>query len=252
MARLDPIIEKLFKESGHELLIETGGGVNMRTGSTVQPVLKQNLTSLQILGALAELVPMDQRASFPPEGFSSFSYTAPAGPVQVRLENTQGIVKVSVVPFAELPAPAAAEEEKFELASPVEMLEMAAQAANAGPSPVLADDLPLELESPAVTAASIPVTPVAPTPVVVPTAPAQPQAPAAARPQTMAPVPPAARAAPVTPVPVPQGAAAAAPATQPPTPAPVVAAAPVQAVPVMVPPAPAAAVPAPQPARVPG
>ncbi len=204
MARLDPIIEKLFKESGQELLIETGGGVNMRTGSTVQPVLKQNLTSLQILGALAELVPVEQRATFPPEGFSSFSYTAPAGPVQVRLENAQGIVKVSVVPFAELPAPTAAEEEKFELASPVEMLEMAAQAAQVAPDPVLADDIPLELESPAVTAASIPVTPPAPTPVVVPAAPAQPPAPAVARPQTMAPVPPPARAAPVTPVPIPR------------------------------------------------
>jgi twitching motility protein PilT len=239
MARLDPIIEKLFKESGHELTIETGGGVNMRTGSAVQPVLKQNLTSLQILGALAELVPVEQRANFPPEGFSSFSYTAPAGPVQVRLENAQGTVKVSVVPFAEVPAPATAGEEKFELASPVEMLEMAAQATSVALDP--GDDVPLELEPPAVTAAAIPVAP--PTPVPVP-APAAPVQPAPARPLTMVPVPSAARAAPVTPVPLPHGAHAA------PAGPPVVAAA------AHAPPGPAPVPPgaahAPAPARVPG
>jgi twitching motility protein PilT len=259
MARLDPIIEKLFKESAQELLIETGGGVNMRTGSVLQPVLKQNLTSLQILGALAELVPVEQRASFPPEGFTSFSYTAPAGPVQVRLENTQGYVKVSMVPFAELPAPAAAGEEKFELASPVEMLEMAAQAA--GPVEVV----PLELESPAVTAASIPVAPSTPAPVPVAATPVQPPAPAVARP-AVAPVP--ARAAPVTPVPIPQGAmpGAHAPAPTPvahpaPASAPVAAAAvpltpqpplPGAPGPVTMPPVPVAAAPAPPVHAAPG
>ncbi|WP_317987778.1 type IV pilus twitching motility protein PilT [Hyalangium gracile] len=198
MARLDPIIEKLFKESGQELLIETGGGVNMRTPAGLLPVLKQNLTTQQILGAISELVPAEQRASFPPEGTTVFPYAAPAGQVQVTLENAQGRVKVSII---QPPAPAV--EEKLELASPYEMLEMAAQASE--PAPVLPDTAEpgLELvsdthwlEMSSAPVLSTPPAPVAPAaPVIVPPAPAAPVA-AVARPVA------------VTPAPVPAGALA--------------------------------------------
>jgi twitching motility protein PilT len=245
MARLDPIIEKLFKESGQELLIETGGGVNMRTLTGLLPVLKQNLTSQQIIGAIAELVPAEQRATFPPEGSTAFPYAAPAGQVQVTLENVQGRVKVSLVPFNLIPPPA--EEEKFELASPYEMLDMAAKAVD--PVSVAqepATDMPgLELElappPPAAFAAPAPHTPhVTPAPIPAPAVVAP--AATAARPiVTPAPFPAAAAHEPPVPAAPPAPAVPAAPIVPP---APAVHAAPI------VPPAPAAPVaPAPQPVR---
>jgi twitching motility protein PilT len=203
MARLDPIIEKLFKESGQELLIETGGGVNMRTPAGLQLVLKQNLTTPQILGAISELLPAEQRATFPPEGTTAFPYAAPAGQVRVTLENLQGRVKVSMVPFTALPLPAVApEEEKFELASPYEMLELAAKAVDAPAAPEMALELEFEPasasvpathwldESPASVAAAAPAAtvPVAAPSVLVPPAPAAPVAPVA-RPIAVTPAP---------------------------------------------------------------
>ncbi|HVG61559.1 MAG TPA: type IV pilus twitching motility protein PilT [Hyalangium sp.] len=248
MARLDPIIEKLFKDSGQELLIETGGGVNMRTPAGVQPVLKQNLTSQQILGAIAELVPAEQRATFPPEGSTAFPYAAPAGQVQVTLENVQGRVKVSLVPFNLIPPPA--EEEKFELASPYEMLDLAAKAvdpvsvAQEPPLPVmpeleLADPAPAVVAAPApsappVTPAPIPAPavlvppPPAPIPAPAVVAPAAPAAlpvavtpapfPAVSLPEAPVPAAPPAPAAPVAPMPAPVRAAPARPMTLPPVP----------------------------------
>ena len=258
MARLDPIIEKLFKESAQELLIETGGGVNMRTPAGVQPVLKQNLTTQQILGAIAELVPAEQRATFPPEGNTAFPYAAPAGQVQVTLENVQGRVKVSLVPFNLIPP--LAEEEKFELASPYEMLDMAAKAVD----PVsVAQELPAEAmpemelaaPAPAVFAAPAPQTPhVTPAPIPAPAvvAPAGPAArpivtptpfPAAAVPEAPVPAAPPAPAVPATPVVPPTPAAPIAPVAQP------VRAAPAR--PLTLPPVPVAAAPAAAPMAAP-
>jgi twitching motility protein PilT len=238
MARLDPIIEKLFKDSGQELLIETGGGVNMRTPAGMLPVLKQNLTSQQILGAIAELLPVEQRATFPPEGSTAFPYAAPAGQVQVTLENVQGRVKVSLVPFSLIPPPV--EEEKFELASPYEMLDMAAKAVDPvtvaeEPAIPVMPELELDAPAPAVDAAPAPSAPhmtPAPIPaVIVPPPPAPMPAPAvvapaapAARPIAMTPAPfpavslPEAPVAPAAPGVAPVRAAPARPMTMPPVP----------------------------------
>ncbi len=233
MARLDPIIEKLFKDSGQELLIETGGGVNMRTPTGLLLVLKQNLTSQQIIGAISELVPAEQRATFPPEGSTAFPYAAPAGQVQVTLENVQGRVKVSLVPANLLPPPV--EEEKFELASPHEMLDMVAQSVD----PVsVAQDPPatampaLELAAPAPAAFAAPI-PIAPrvTPAPIPAA--------------VAPAAPAARPA-VTPAPFPAVSLQEAPALamQPPPATPTAPVRAGSARPMTLPPAPVAAAPA--------
>ncbi|HYI01059.1 type IV pilus twitching motility protein PilT [Hyalangium sp.] len=234
MARLDAIIEKLFKDSGQELLIQTGGGVNMRTPTGLLPVLKQNLTTQQILGAIAELLPAEQRTAFPPEGTTAFPYAAPAGQVQVTLELLQGYVKVSLVPFAQLPSPF--EEEKLELASPHEMLDLVAQAVD----PVLiSQDLPdayeleLELSGPGGFNTPIPKAPPAPPAPVSAPVPVLPVAPVA-RPvaETPAPVPhatlaevpavaePHVPAAPVAPAAPPVRAAPARPLTLAPVPAP--------------------------------
>ncbi|HSP77898.1 MAG TPA: type IV pilus twitching motility protein PilT, partial [Myxococcaceae bacterium] len=99
MARLDAVIEKLYKESGLAVMLETGSGINLRTAAGTQPVVKTGLTSQQIIGALSELVPADMRADFPSEGVSTFPYAAPAGAVQVKVQNVQGHLKVMVVPY---------------------------------------------------------------------------------------------------------------------------------------------------------
>src|SRR5688500_2985151 len=100
MARIDYIIEKLLKDSGLELLMETGGGVHIRTTTGLLPVLKQSLTTQQIIAAIAELVPSDQRTSFPATGLTMFPYASPAGPVQVKFELEQGHARVLMVPFS--------------------------------------------------------------------------------------------------------------------------------------------------------
>jgi twitching motility protein PilT len=212
MARLDPIIEKLFKDAGQELLFETGNGVNMRTAFGLLPVLKQNLTSQQILGALAELVPPEQRGGFPAEGASAFSYQAPGGSVQVKLENVQGHVKAWMTPVV----PGYSAEGELELASPAEMMQLAAE----GFTPSFSAAIPLTLTTPA----PLPAPPAA----------------------TPAPVPQTARPG-MTPVPLPAAALAAVPAK--PAPAPQ-AARPMTAVPLAQPPAPAPVPIAPAPVAV--
>jgi twitching motility protein PilT len=147
MARFDAFIEKLYKEAGVAVMLETGSGIILRTASGNVPMVKAGLSSQQIIGALSEIVPADQRATFPVEGVSSFAYSAPAGSVQVKVQNVAGHLKVALVPYkpstntivapAPAPAPAQAgldlppesENDKLELASPSDMMDLAARGA---------------------------------------------------------------------------------------------------------------------------
>ncbi|MBM7116606.1 type IV pilus twitching motility protein PilT [Archangium primigenium] len=170
MARFDAFIDKLYKESGVAIMLETGSGITLRTASGNVPVVKAGLNSQQIIGALSEIVPADLRANFPPEGVSSFAYTAPSGAVQVKVQNVGGHLKVALVPAKAAPAavplppaakntmvaaaapvgldlPPASEDDKLELASPADMMELAARgsggaftapAAAPAPAPVAA------------------------------------------------------------------------------------------------------------------
>ncbi|EPX56471.1 Twitching motility protein PilT [Cystobacter fuscus DSM 2262] len=144
MARFDAFIDKLYKESAVAIMLETGSGITLRTASGNVPMVKAGLNSQQIIGALSEIVPADLRANFPPEGVSSFPYSAPAGSVQVKVQNVSGHLKVALVPY-KAPAPAAntvvaapsapaalelppsSGEEKLELASPADMMDLAAR-----------------------------------------------------------------------------------------------------------------------------
>ena len=87
MARLDAYIELLFKEPGSELVMETGSGAVLRSASSSRPVLRQSLSSAQIVGAFSELVPPELKGSFPGQGTLKFRYAAPAGDVSVRFES---------------------------------------------------------------------------------------------------------------------------------------------------------------------
>ena len=89
MARFDGVIDKLYKESGLALMLETGSGISMRTAAGNQPVVKTALSTQQIIGALSELVPADLRAGFPEDGVTQFPYLSPAGAVKFWLAQAQ-------------------------------------------------------------------------------------------------------------------------------------------------------------------
>jgi twitching motility protein PilT len=150
MARFDAFIEKLYKESGVAVMLETGSGITLRTASGNVPMVKAGLSSQQIIGALSEIVPADLRNEFPAEGVSSFSYAAPAGAVQVKVQNVGGHLKVALVPYKpttntivappptltpaagpptsmSLELPPESEDDKLELASPADMMDLAAR-----------------------------------------------------------------------------------------------------------------------------
>ena len=96
MARLDAYIDLLFKDPGSELLMETGTGAVLRTAAGSRPVLRQSLTTAQIIGAFSELVPPEMKGSFPGQGALKFRYSAPAGEVSVRFESTPDRVSAVV------------------------------------------------------------------------------------------------------------------------------------------------------------
>ncbi|QRK06342.1 type IV pilus twitching motility protein PilT [Archangium violaceum] len=147
MARFDAFIEKLYKESGVAIMLETGSGITLRTASGNVPMVKAGLNSQQIIGALSEILPADMRGNFPAEGVTNFPYAAPAGAVQVKVQNVGGHLKVALVPYkapsqpavntvaaapsapVALDLPPASEDDKLELASPSDMMELAARGA---------------------------------------------------------------------------------------------------------------------------
>jgi twitching motility protein PilT len=111
MARLDSLINKLITESALELQFETNSGITLRTASGPVTVLKQPLTSAQIIGAISELVPADLRESFPGLGSSRFPYMSPEGPVAVAIEHAPALTRVSITSMRAPRASAAARVE---------------------------------------------------------------------------------------------------------------------------------------------
>src|SRR5690349_5555094 len=85
--------------------METGTGAVLRTAAGSRPVLRQSLTSAQIVGAFTELVPPELKDGFPGQGALKFRYAAPAGEVNVRFENARD--RVSAVITVAQPEPRA-------------------------------------------------------------------------------------------------------------------------------------------------
>ena len=98
MPRLNPFIDRLFSESARELTLASGAGAVLAAARGEVPLIRQALTRNQVVGAVAEIVPDDQRAGFPRAGLTVFPYAAPAGAVEVRLEIEGGSARVVVVP----------------------------------------------------------------------------------------------------------------------------------------------------------
>jgi twitching motility protein PilT len=100
MARLDPFIEKLFAQSARALTLESGAGACLAAARGTQSLTRLPLTAQQVVGAVAEIVPDDQRPGFPRPGLTVFPYQSPSGAVEVRLDVKDGTVKVVVLPSA--------------------------------------------------------------------------------------------------------------------------------------------------------
>jgi twitching motility protein PilT len=86
MARLDVLIDRLVSDGGTELLLASGAGVTLMTPRGPVPLIRQPLSSAQILAAVGEVLPGDQQAGFPRPGSTAFPYLASAGAVDVRLD----------------------------------------------------------------------------------------------------------------------------------------------------------------------
>jgi twitching motility protein PilT len=114
LARLDPIFERLHREGGSELVFASGQPVVMRTAGGDVPVLRQQLTSQQIAGVFAELVPAEIRSGFPSAGVTRFAYEAPAGRVAVLFERKEAVVRALV-------RPQSSEGEPASIAAPAEV-----------------------------------------------------------------------------------------------------------------------------------
>jgi twitching motility protein PilT len=132
MPRLDAVIDNLLKAQGGELQLETGGGIVLKTSAGTTPLIKQPLTTPQILGAIAEILPAEQRNGFPGPGVTRFTYASPSGPVLVELRYDPVKTRVTLTAA---PAPAAAargidfdeseDSGPMELASAAELMELA-------------------------------------------------------------------------------------------------------------------------------
>src|SRR5512147_797916 len=94
MARLDALIERLVAEAASELLIASGAGVTLDTPHGPVPLIRQPLTSPQIVGAVAEILPEVEKPGFPHPVV--FAYRAPAGPVDVRVRMNGAALQVRI------------------------------------------------------------------------------------------------------------------------------------------------------------
>ena len=103
MARLDALIEKLFSHDGRELTLEVGVGAVLAGSGGDLPLVRQALTRQQVLGAVAEIVPDDQRQAFLRPGLTVFPYLSPHGAVEVRLDVSEGSARATVVPHPAAP-----------------------------------------------------------------------------------------------------------------------------------------------------
>jgi twitching motility protein PilT len=117
MARLDTVIERLLSEPAGALSLETGQGALLSSPRGQRALIKQPLTTPQIVGAISEIVPDDQRGGFPRPGQTIFNYLSPAGAVEVRFELAGALARVQVVPRGPA-APGAPEAGGLELDLP--------------------------------------------------------------------------------------------------------------------------------------
>ncbi len=108
MARLDAFIERLAGNPGGELVFRTDHGAVLAASGTERLLVRQPLSTPQIVGAFAEIVPTEMQRGFPRPGTTAFPYRSPAGLVEIEFESAGPAVRAVVRPAGGEPAPAAA------------------------------------------------------------------------------------------------------------------------------------------------
>ena len=110
MARLDAFIERLSANSGAELLFQTSHGAVLSSGGSQRVLVRQALSTPQIVGAFAEIVPSEMQASFPRPGTTVFPYASPTGTMEVLFEahgdEVRAVVRPASADTPALPRPA--------------------------------------------------------------------------------------------------------------------------------------------------
>ncbi|MEI7703299.1 MAG: type IV pilus twitching motility protein PilT [Deltaproteobacteria bacterium] len=140
MARLDAFIERLAAQDGGELLFQSAHGAVLSVDGEQRTLVRQALSSAQIIGAFVEIVPAEMQGSFPRPGRTVFPYLSPSGNVEIEFESHDGTVRAVVrnaVPGMEAfpqeraaaPAPAAAPARPPERAAAAPKQEMPPQVA---------------------------------------------------------------------------------------------------------------------------
>ena len=107
MARIDTLIERLFTTSARQLVLEAGQGAVLHTAAGTVALVRQPLSTDQIVQVLAEIAPAQFQAGSAPPLAAAFPYAAPAGAVEIVVENRPAGIRAAVAPAAEAP-PAAA------------------------------------------------------------------------------------------------------------------------------------------------
>ncbi len=115
MARLDAFIERLAARGGGELLFQTARGVVLSVDGEQRVLVRQALSTPQIVGAFAEIVPAEMQAGFPRPGRTVFPYPSPTGTVEIEFEasgaEVRGVVRSQSDDGAAFPGTAAAPAE---------------------------------------------------------------------------------------------------------------------------------------------
>ncbi len=96
MARLDAFIDRLTGSDGGELVFQTARGVVLSVDGDQRILVRQALSTQQIAGAFAEIVPAEMAANFPREGRTAFPYLSPSGAVEVEIVVRGGEIRAVV------------------------------------------------------------------------------------------------------------------------------------------------------------
>lgn len=100
MRPIDRFVGALFRQSGDELLLETGKPGRVRVGNEEKILLAQDVRTDQIELLLRDVIPSDVQRTFRHDGEVAFPYRSPSGPVVVRAKRTGDKLAVTVRPYA--------------------------------------------------------------------------------------------------------------------------------------------------------
>ncbi len=157
MARLDAFIERLAASHGGELLFQTARGAVLHVEGEERVLVRQALSTPQIVGAFAEIVPADLQPGFPRPGRTRFPYPSPAGPVEVEFEASGAEVRAVVRPLADAPMPPPARVAAAPRGKPSPSVEPAPAAPDAAPGAATAPAEPAVAVAQPVVPVSLPV-----------------------------------------------------------------------------------------------